>query len=69
MNFFELTDEQLEDVVGGTAINSSTQVNSAFAPTNNTAVFASNVNQNGSTIIQSNTNYQAAFDVHKFFIR
>ena len=67
MNFFELTDEQLEDVVGGTAINYSSQVNSAYAPTDNTAVFASNVSQSGAYISQSNTSYQSAVDVNKFF--
>ena len=32
MNHFELTDEQLEKVVGGTAANYANQVNYAFAP-------------------------------------
>jgi len=68
MNFFELTDEQLEEVVGGDAINYSTQVNQAFAPTSNTVAFAKNVSQVGSTIYQSNSVYQSAFDFTKVFI-
>jgi hypothetical protein len=68
MNFFELTDEQLEEVVGGDATNYSNQVNQAFAPTSNTVAFAKNVSQAGSTIYQSNTVYQSAFDFTEVFI-
>jgi hypothetical protein len=65
MNLFELTDEQLEEVVGGNGTNYSNQANDAFAPTSNTAVFASNVYQTGSSIVQSNATYQNAFDIRK----
>ena len=68
MNFFELTDEQLEEVVGGDAINYSNQVNQAFAPTYNGAAFAKNVTQTGSNIYQSNEAYQSAVDITKVFI-
>jgi hypothetical protein len=68
MNFFELTDEQLEEVVGGDAVNDSSQGNWAFAPTYNEAAFVKNVTQTGSTIYQSNTAYQSAFDFTKVFI-
>jgi hypothetical protein len=65
MNLFELTDEQLEGVVGGNSTNSSNQVNEAFAPTSNTVAFVKNVSQISSTIVQSNTTYQSAFDFAK----
>jgi hypothetical protein len=65
MNFFELTDKQLEEVVGGNGTNYSNQVNEAFAPTSNTVAFGKNVSQTGSTIVQSNTASQYAFDLHK----
>jgi len=68
MNLFELTDEQLEEVVGGDATNYSNQSNWAFAPTSNEAAFAKNVYQTGSTIYQSNTVYQSATDFTKVFI-
>jgi hypothetical protein len=69
MNLFELTDEQLEGVVGGNSTNSSNQVNEAFAPTSNTVAFAKNVSQTSSTIYQSNAVSQSAFDFTKVFIR
>jgi hypothetical protein len=65
MNFFELTDEQLEEVVGGNSTNISNQNNFAFAPTNNTVAFGNNVSQTGSTIVQSNIVSQNAFDIRK----
>jgi bacteriocin-like protein len=65
MNFCELTDEQLEEVVGGDATNYSNQDNWAYAPTSNTAAFAKNVYQTGSSIYQSNTTSQTAFDFAK----
>jgi hypothetical protein len=68
MNLFELTDEQLEEVVGGDATNYSNQSNWAFAPTSNEAAFAKNVYQTDSTIYQSNTASQSAFDFTKVFI-
>jgi len=68
MNLFELTDEQLEEVAGGNSTNYSNQVNEAFAPTSNTVAFAKNVYQTGSTIVQSNTASQSAFDFTKVFI-
>jgi hypothetical protein len=68
MNLFELTDEQLEEVVGGNSTNFSNQVNEAFAPTSNTVAFAKNVYQTGSTIVQSNTAYQTAFDFTKVIL-
>ena len=68
MNHFELTDEQLEEVVGGNSTNYSNQENSAYAPTYNEAAFAKNVSQTGSTIVQSNTVYQSAVDFTKVFL-
>jgi hypothetical protein len=68
MNFFELTDEQLEEVVGGDAVNYSSQGNWAYAPTYNEAAFAKNVTQTGSNIYQSNNAYQSAVDITKVFI-
>jgi hypothetical protein len=65
MNFFELTDEQLEEVVGGNSTNISNQNNFAYAPTINTVAFANNVSQTGSTIVQSNIVSQNAFDIRK----
>jgi hypothetical protein len=65
MNFFELTDEQLEEVAGGNSTNYSNQVNEAFAPTSNTVAFAKNVSQISSTIVQSNAVSQSAFDFAK----
>ena len=68
MNHFELTDQQLEEVVGGNSTNYSNQENSAYAPTYNEAAFAKNVSQTGSNIYQSNNAYQSAFDFTKVFI-
>jgi hypothetical protein len=68
MNLFELTDEQLEEVVGGDAANYSSQGNWAYAPTHNEAAFVKNVTQTGSNIYQSNNAYQSAFDFTKVFI-
>ena len=67
MNLFELTDEQLEEVVGGNATNYSSQANYAYAPTENVSVFGHDVSQSGSTIYQSNTAYQSAVDSKRFF--
>jgi hypothetical protein len=69
MNLFELTDEQLEEVAGGNSTNYSNQVNEAYAPTSNEAAFAKNVYQTGSTIYQSNTASQSAFDFTKVIFR
>ncbi len=68
MNLFELTDEQLEKVVGGTAANYANQFNSAFAPTENTVAFGRHVNQFGSTVYQSNGALQSATDITKVFV-
>ncbi len=68
MNLFELTDEQLEKVVGGTAINYANQANYAFAPTDNTVAFGRHVNQFGSTVYQSNVVLQSATDITKVFV-
>ena len=68
MNHFELTDEQLEEVVGGNSTNYSNQVNEVFAPTSNSVAFAKNVSQTGSSIVQSNTVYQSAVDFTKVFL-
>jgi hypothetical protein len=67
MNFFELTDEQLEAVVGGNAANYANQTNYAFAPTDNTVVFGHNVVQTGSNVEQLNLASQSATDITKRF--
>lgn len=61
---FEMTEEQLDMVAGGTASNSITQTNGNSASTYNTALWASNVNQYGSvnTNAISNTGSQKAQD-------
>jgi hypothetical protein len=68
MNLFELTDEQLEKVVGGNAVNHANQFNSAFAPTDNAVVFGHNVIQTGSTIEQLNLASQSANNITKLFV-
>jgi hypothetical protein len=67
MNFFELTDEQLEEVVGGNATNYAHQSNSAFAPVENTVAFGHNVIQTGSNVEQLNLASQSATDLTKVF--
>ena len=68
MNLFELTDEQLEKVVGGTAANYADQANYAFAPTDNVIAFGKRVIQTGSTVYQSNAALQSATDITKVFV-
>lgn len=62
VNTFEMTDEQLDMVAGGTASNSLIQTNTNDASTTNAALFASNVNQNGSYNTASNGASQKARD-------
>jgi len=68
MNLFELTDEQLEKVVGGDAANYANQFNSAFAPTDNAVAFGRHVIQNGSEVSQLNLASQSAIDFTKVFV-
>jgi hypothetical protein len=65
MNTFELNDEQLEMVSGGSAGNSNYQINEALAPTVNGAVFAKNVSQSGSEVDQTNKSSQQAVNLTK----
>jgi hypothetical protein len=68
MNLFELTDEQLEKVVGGNAANYANQANYAFAPTSNAVAFGHNVIQTGSTVEQLNLASQSANNITKLFV-
>jgi hypothetical protein len=67
MNLFELTDEQLEKVVGGNATNFANQANYAFAPTDNAVAFGHNVIQTGSNVEQLNLASQSATNLTKVF--
>jgi hypothetical protein len=67
MNLFELTDEQLEKVVGGNAANYANQFNGAFAPTSNAVAFGHNVIQTGSNVEQLNLASQSATNITKLF--
>ena len=69
MNAYELNDEQLEQVTGGSknffsdqfAGNGLTQLNLAVAPTVNISVFNhGDLSQSGATIYQGNSSSQTA---------
>jgi hypothetical protein len=66
INAFELTDEQLETVSGGSAGNSNYQGNLADGTTLNGVAFAKNVKQSGSEVSQTNKSSQQAFNSFDF---
>jgi hypothetical protein len=65
MNTFELNDEQLEMVSGGSAGNLNEQGNVAYTPTLNGVAFAKNVSQSGSEVDQTNKSSQQAVNLTK----